>query len=76
MKVALAMEFSCPTCGSPAVVLPERLDRHAPVKCQRCATVLCTLGEFRRYADARGVSRHNPPPISLRQANELPRYLV
>jgi hypothetical protein len=74
MKVGFAMEFSCPTCDSPAVVFPERLDRHAPVKCQRCAAVLCTLGDFRRYADARAVSRRRPSSISPRRANELPRH--
>ena len=68
------MEFSCPTCGSPAVVFPDRLERHAPVKCQRCATVLCTLGDFRRYADAHAVSRRKPSSISPRQANELSRH--
>jgi hypothetical protein len=76
MKVGLAMEFSCPTCGSPAVVFPERLDRNAPVKCQRCTAVLCTLGEFRRYADARGLARRNPSPISPRQPNEMALYLA
>ena len=44
------MEFSCPACGSPAVVYPDHLTEDAPVKCRRCATVLCTLREFRSSA--------------------------
>jgi hypothetical protein len=68
------MEFSCPTCGSPAVVFPERLDKHAPVKCQRCEAVLCTLGEFRRYADERYGRRRKPSSAAARRA--LPRYLA
>ncbi|HWF95145.1 MAG TPA: hypothetical protein VG291_09340 [Xanthobacteraceae bacterium] len=46
-----ATEFSCRACGSPAVVYPDRLSDDAPVKCQRCRTVLCTLGEFRLAAE-------------------------
>jgi hypothetical protein len=44
----LAAEFACRACGSPAVVFPDRLSDDAPVRCQRCRTVLCTLREFRR----------------------------
>jgi hypothetical protein len=33
-----------------AVVYPDHLSDDAPVKCQRCQTVLCTLAEFRRVA--------------------------
>jgi hypothetical protein len=43
----LAAEFSCHACGSPAVVFPDLLRDDAPVRCQRCRTVLCTLREFR-----------------------------
>jgi len=43
-------EFACRACGSPAVVYPDRLSDDAPVKCQRCRTVLCTLREFRLSA--------------------------
>ena len=43
-------EFACRACGSPAVVYPDRLIDDAPVKCQRCRTVLCTLREFRLSA--------------------------
>jgi DNA-directed RNA polymerase subunit RPC12/RpoP len=43
----LATEFACRACGSPAVVYPDRLSDDAPVRCQRCRTVLCTLREFR-----------------------------
>jgi DNA-directed RNA polymerase subunit RPC12/RpoP len=43
----LAAEFACRACGSPAVVYPDRLYDDAPVRCQRCGTVLCTLREFR-----------------------------
>jgi hypothetical protein len=32
-------------------VYPHRLSDEAPVKCQRCDTVLCTLGEFRLSAE-------------------------
>jgi DNA-directed RNA polymerase subunit RPC12/RpoP len=46
----LATEFSCRACGSPAVVYPDRLSDDAPVRCQRCRTVLCTLREFRLSA--------------------------
>ncbi len=42
-----ATEFACRACGSPAVVYPDRLSDDAPVTCQRCRTVLCTLREFR-----------------------------
>ena len=44
-------EFACRACGSPAVVYPDRLSDDAPVKCQRCRTVLCTLREFRLSAE-------------------------
>jgi hypothetical protein len=44
-------EFACRVCGSPAVVYPDRLNDDAPVKCQRCRTVLCTLREFRLSAE-------------------------
>jgi hypothetical protein len=33
------------------VVYPDRLSDDAPVKCQRCRTVLCTLREFRLAAE-------------------------
>jgi predicted nucleic acid-binding Zn ribbon protein len=46
-----ATEFACRACGSAAVVYPDRLSDDAPVKCQRCRTVLCTLREFRLAAD-------------------------
>jgi hypothetical protein len=46
-----ATEFSCRACGSPAVVYPDRLSDDAPVRCQRCRTVLCTLREFRLAAE-------------------------
>jgi hypothetical protein len=32
-------------------VYPDRLSDDAPVRCQRCLTVLCTLGEFRLSAE-------------------------
>jgi hypothetical protein len=44
-------EFACRACGSPAVVYPDRLSDDAPVTCQRCRTVLCTLREFRLAAE-------------------------
>jgi hypothetical protein len=47
----LAAEFACRACGSPAVVYPDRLIDDAPVRCQRCRTVLCTLREFRLSAE-------------------------
>lgn len=47
----LVTEFACRACGSPAVVYPDRLSDDAPVKCQRCRTVLCTLREFRISAE-------------------------
>ena len=47
----LAAEFSCHACGSPAVVFPDLLSDDAPVRCQRCRTVLCTLREFRLSAE-------------------------
>jgi hypothetical protein len=46
-----ATEFACRACGSPAVVYPDRLSDDAPVTCQRCRTVLCTLREFRLAAE-------------------------
>jgi DNA-directed RNA polymerase subunit RPC12/RpoP len=46
-----ATEFACRACGSPAVVYPDRLSDDAPVRCQRCRTVLCTLREFRLSAE-------------------------
>ena len=47
----LVTEFACRACGSPAVVYPDRLSDDAPVRCQRCRTVLCTLREFRLSAE-------------------------
>jgi hypothetical protein len=44
-------EFACQACGSPAVVYPDRMSDDAPVKCQRCQTVVCTLREFRLWAE-------------------------
>jgi DNA-directed RNA polymerase subunit RPC12/RpoP len=52
----LVTEFACRACGSPAVVYPDRLSDDAPVRCQRCRTVLCTLREFRLSAE-RGMAR-------------------
>jgi hypothetical protein len=46
----LVTEFACRACGSPAVVYPDRLSDDAPIKCQRCRTVLCTVREFRLSA--------------------------
>ena len=54
--VELVTEFACRACGSPAVVYPARLSDDAPVRCQRCRTVLCTLREFRLSAE-RGLAR-------------------
>jgi hypothetical protein len=45
------MDFACRACGSPAVAFPDRLDDDAQVKCQRCEVTLCTLREFRLYAE-------------------------
>ncbi len=45
-------EFACRACGSPAMVYPDRLSDDAPVRCQRCRTVLCTLREFRLSAES------------------------
>jgi hypothetical protein len=45
-----ATDFACGTCGSVAVVYPDQLSDDAPVKCQRCQAVLCTLAEFRLVA--------------------------
>jgi hypothetical protein len=45
-------DFACRACGSPAVVYPDHLSDDAPVKCQRCRTVLCTLREFRLSAES------------------------
>jgi ribosomal protein S27E len=50
------MEFSCPECGSPAIVYPDRLTDDAPVKCRHCETVLCTVREFRSSAQE-GIAR-------------------
>jgi DNA-directed RNA polymerase subunit RPC12/RpoP len=47
----LVTEFACRACGSPAVVYPDRLSDDAPVRCQRCRTLLCTLHEFRLSAE-------------------------
>jgi hypothetical protein len=44
----MPIEFRCLVCGSPAVEFPSILRNDAPVKCQRCRTVICSLGEFRR----------------------------
>ena len=54
------MEFSCPACGSPAVVYPDELTDDALVKCRRCEAVLCTLGELRSYT-LEGAIPHNSP---------------
>ena len=47
----LVAEFACLACGSPAVVYQDPLSDDAPVKCQRCQTILCTLREFRLSAE-------------------------
>src|SRR5258708_34341510 len=47
----MVTEFACWAYCSPAVVYPCRLSDEAPVKCQRCRTVLCTLREFRLSAE-------------------------
>jgi hypothetical protein len=46
----LVTEFACRACGSPAVVYPAHLSDDAPIKCQRCRAVLCTVREFRLSA--------------------------
>jgi DNA-directed RNA polymerase subunit RPC12/RpoP len=49
------MDFACKVCGSPAIVYPDRLDDDAaPVRCQRCNAIRCTLGEFRRLVEESG----------------------
>jgi hypothetical protein len=67
----MVTEFACQACGSPAVVYPDRMSDEAPVKCQRCRTVLCTLREFRLSAEkgtaamqayARGSDGLDPSP--------------
>jgi hypothetical protein len=50
-RCKVVKEFACHACGSPAVVYPDRLSDDAPVRCRRCLTVLCTLGEFRLSAE-------------------------
>jgi DNA-directed RNA polymerase subunit RPC12/RpoP len=44
----MQLEFECLTCGSPGVEFPTILKDDAPIKCQRCKAVICSLGEFRR----------------------------
>jgi predicted nucleic acid-binding Zn ribbon protein len=56
----MAMEFSCPACGSPAVVYPDELTDDALVKCRRCEAVLCTLGEL-RSSTLEGAIPHTSP---------------
>jgi ribosomal protein S27E len=58
----IVTEFACRACGSPAVVYPDRLSDEAPVKCQRCSTVLCTLREFRLSAE-QGIA--SKPPLHV-----------
>jgi len=55
-ELELVTEFACQACGSPAVVYPDRLSDDAPVKCQRCRAVLCTLREFRLSVE-QGIAR-------------------
>lgn len=50
-ELELAAEFGCRACGSAAIVYPDQLYDYAAVRCRRCALVICTLGEFRRYAE-------------------------
>jgi hypothetical protein len=41
-------EFSCESCGSPAVTFPAILDDDEIVVCARCQAPLGTYREFRR----------------------------
>jgi hypothetical protein len=52
-KWYMRLEFKCPSCGSPAVEYPNILRNDAPVKCQRCKAVICSLDEFRRQVSGR-----------------------
>lgn len=44
-------EFKCESCGSPAIEFPALLQDDGPVKCQRCKTFICSVGEFRRWVN-------------------------
>jgi predicted nucleic acid-binding Zn ribbon protein len=41
------MLYGCHECGSPAVVLPERLDEDAVVHCQGCRKPIATWAVFK-----------------------------
>jgi DNA-directed RNA polymerase subunit RPC12/RpoP len=42
-----AMVYGCHECGSPAVMLPERLDENAVVHCQGCRKPIATWAAFK-----------------------------
>jgi hypothetical protein len=60
------MEFSCKACGSPAIVYPDHFCDDAPLKCRRCDIVICTLGQFRLYAERDAAHADNGRDTPLR----------
>lgn len=57
------MEFACKECDSPAVVYPDHLRDDAPIKCQRCGVIICTVSEFRLHAEVVAVPGKNTPVV-------------
>ena len=41
------MQYACSECGSPAVILPDRLDEHALVHCRDCRNPIATWAVFK-----------------------------
>jgi hypothetical protein len=47
---ALLSNFACQACGSPAIVLPEKLGDGATVRCSGCGGEIGTWGAFKARA--------------------------
>lgn len=77
------MRYACTACGSPAVVLPSRLDQDAFVHCRDCSQPVATWGDFKHrttqaiLADTRtlgeAVNALSYDPLDLRLVRALAR---
>jgi transcription elongation factor Elf1 len=44
-------EFTCPTCGSPALVYPRVLEADEPVACASCGEFVSTYDELKKRTE-------------------------
>ncbi|SDR54717.1 hypothetical protein SAMN05519103_04961 [Rhizobiales bacterium GAS113] len=49
-RVCSMTRFLCPSCASPAIAAPSKIEDRSPIRCKRCGAALGTWGELKERA--------------------------